>query len=211
MKTYLNNNPGKQLSVDNIVVDPDELDERHYAIRWYVFKLEGATWHIDGKLVRKFGTITVDKVFGGDPSALDQAENGFYIVAENRTKNENGTFTPFPSSHKEFRQVVLVLDQATANRLTSIHPNAEFHIVDIKDLLNDNFEWQITGVTLGEHWRITEFPVELEGYSCYAEYSVYDTACRPLWSARPLHWTKTRIKVCWWISTTTITRKTPFS
>lgn len=175
LKEYLANNPDRQLTVDGITVDPAELDNIHYAIRWYVFKLEGSSWHADGKLVRKAGSIIVDKTFGGEEAAIDQAENGFYIFAENGTKNADGVFVPHPTTHKNFQQVVMVLDQATANSLASTYPLAKFHIVDIQNLINDDFEWVITDVELGEYWHITEYPPDVPGYSYYAEYSVYDT------------------------------------
>ena len=175
LKDYLKKNPTRQLTVDGISVDSEELDDKHYAIRWYVFKLEGSTWHVDGKLVRKVGTITIDKKFGGVDSAIDRAETGFYILAENGTKDAQGTFTPYPTTHSDFQQVVLVLDQATATSLRNTYRNATFHVVDADDRANDIFEWQLTDVTLGEYWRITEYPTEVSGYSYYAEYSIYDT------------------------------------
>jgi len=175
LKTYLQNNPSRQLTVDGVAVDPSELDDRHYAIRWYVFKLEGSSWHIDGKLVRKVGTITVDKRFGGVEAAVSQAESGFYIFAENGTKNSAGIFEAYPSTHKDFQQVVMTLNQTTANNLKAAYPNAKFHVVDAEDWANNNFEWVITDVTLGEYWHITEYPTDVPGYSYYAEYSIYDT------------------------------------
>ena len=172
---YLEKNPARQLTVEGEAVNPEELDRSHYAIRWYVFKLEGSTWHADGKLVRKYGTITVNKTFGGDAEILPAAKEGFHIVAENGTRDENGVFTPHDTSHKAFRQIILTLDQATADALKATYPLAQFHIVDIEDLQKDIHEWQITDITLDEIWRITEVPTIVPGCSCYAEYSVYDT------------------------------------
>lgn len=172
---YLEKNPTRQLSVEGEPVNPEELDRSHYAIRWYVFKLEGSTWHADGKLVRKYGTITVDKTFGGDTEVLAAAKEGFHIVTENGTRDENGVFTPHDTRHKAFRQIILTLDQATADALKATYPLAQFHIVDIEDLQKDIHEWQITDITLDEIWRITEQPTYVPGSSYYAEYSVYDT------------------------------------
>ena len=153
LKNYITG--GKTLTVDDEPVKADELDSRHYAIRWYVCKLEGSAWHIDGRLVRKEGTITVDKSFGGDPDTVALAKNGFYIVAENGTKDANGNFVPYKSTDKAYKRHVLQLKDATVN--------------------GNSYEWRIDHVLLDEYWRVTEYPVDVEGSSYYAEYSVYDT------------------------------------
>lgn len=169
LKTYLSNHSDKSLTVEGETVDPNELDSEHYAIRWYVFKLEGSTWHVDGKLVRKEGTITVNKAFGGIEEVLSDAENGFYVVAENGTMGEDGVFTPYPSSHKNYNTHVLTLDQATANRLKSQYSDAEFLVYETGSAASHSYGWKITGVLLGEYWRITEYPQDVAGTSYYAE------------------------------------------
>lgn len=175
LKEYLDNNPGKQLTVEGEVVDPNELNHSYYAIRWYVFKLEGSTWHADGKLVKKEGSITIDKTFGGDDTVLRAEKDGFYILAENGTMSEDGVFTPHPSSHEKFKQYLLVVNQTGAQNLRSQYPNAQILIFDSETDSAHHYEWVIDGVELGEYWHIEEFPVDIPGYSCYAEYSVYDT------------------------------------
>jgi len=62
------------LSIDGQEINKDELDLEHYSIRWYVFKLQKGGWHIDGKLVRNEGKMTITKTFVGS----EAAEN-FYI------------------------------------------------------------------------------------------------------------------------------------
>ena len=174
LKDYLQANPGKKLSVDGQVVDTNELDKEHYSIRWYVFKLEGQdTWHVDGKLVRREGNIRVSKAFGGVEEAIAQSKVGFHIVAENGTKDSSGNFTPYASGNSAFRQIVLVLDQATANALKSTYPNATFQVMDRTE--GGRINWDIHRIALGEYWRVTEYPNTVDGYSYYAEYSIYDT------------------------------------
>ena len=70
------------LTVDGIRVSVDDLNENGYAIRWYVFKCQSDSWHIDGKLVRKHGAITVNKTFVGNPTAVAEDKAGFIITAE---------------------------------------------------------------------------------------------------------------------------------
>ncbi len=70
------------LTVDGIKVSVDDLNENGYAIRWYVFKCQADSWHIDGKLVRKHGAITVTKTFIGNPTAVDFDKEGFVITAQ---------------------------------------------------------------------------------------------------------------------------------
>lgn len=176
LKTYLQQNPDKSLSVDNIKVNPNELDSRHYAIRWYVFKLEGSTWHVDGKLVRRQGLIDIYKDFKGEEPAIVQAEEGFYIVARNGIKEADGSFTPYNSNSPYFKQYVLVLDQKTENALKSTYPNATFSYAAAEDRVNHSYEWVLDDILLDEYWEVTEYPKgEIAGYSQYAEYSVYDS------------------------------------
>lgn len=168
------------LTVDGESVDIDELTTNAdaYMIRWYMIKYDsGDGWHIDGKLTRKKGQITVDKEFFGETAAITQAENGFHLVACNGTYT-NGVFTPYTyGTDSAYRQCVLVLDQATKTNLQSTYPHAEFLIYDSMASFSDGegYEWLIEDVELGEHWQIKEFPPSVEGYMYYAEYSVYDT------------------------------------
>jgi len=176
LKEYLAANPGKSLTVNGVAVKPSELDAKHYAIRWYVFKLEGSTWHVDGKLVPREGLLNVYKDFEGEETAITQAENGFYILAENGTRDASGNFVPYDSSHGFFKQHLLVLDSAVGSMLKRTYPNASVELVSRQDTAAHTYYWQIRGITLDEYWRITEFPKgDIAGYSHYAEYSVYDS------------------------------------
>lgn len=178
LKDYIEANT--VLTVDGIPVDPDELDKKHYAIRWYVFKSQSDAWHVDGILVRREGSITVDKHFAGDTAAIDLAENGFYILAENGTRDDEGVFTPYDSTDSRFHQLILLLDESREAELQDLYPDAVFQTYDaaVSDASAHSYGWEITGVVLDEYWRVTEFPAEdsgLKAYSYYAEYSVYDT------------------------------------
>lgn len=175
LKEYLANNPGKQLTYDGEAVDPDQLNHNYYAIRWYVFKLEGSTWHVDGKVYKKEGTITVDKTFDGDDTVLQMEKDGFYILAENGTLDENGNFVAYPHDDPDFKEYLLVVNQSGADALTAQYPDAHILIFDSETENAHHYEWLLTGVELGEYWHIEEYPVEIPGYSCYAEYSAYDT------------------------------------
>jgi len=175
LKDYLANNPGKQLTYEGEPVDPDQLNHDYYAIRWYVCKLEGSSWHIDGKVYKKEGSVTIDKTFGGDDTALQAEKDGFYILAENGTLDENGDFVPHPHDHSHFKEYLLVVNQNGADMLHQQYPDAEILIFDSETDSAHHYEWVIEGVELGEYWHIEEFPVNIPGYSCYAEYSVYDT------------------------------------
>lgn len=184
-------NPGQFLSVDEDGTqtpdDPtDDLNEKNYAIRWYMFKLvtEGGnvyTWHIDGLLVKKQGQITVDKTFSGNEAAIGAASDIFYILARNGVKNDDGSFTPYDSTNASFKEYVLVLDEAVGTALQTTYPDAQVLVYDPagSDTANNNYEWLISGVALGEYWQITEYadPVTVNGvkYIYYAECSVRDT------------------------------------
>ena len=77
------------LSVDGVAVKAEDLNDREYAIRWYVFKAQSDAWHIDGKLVRKEGLIHVYKTFAGNKALIAEAKKDFYIDAEDITAGTN--------------------------------------------------------------------------------------------------------------------------
>ena len=77
------------LSVDGVAVKAEDLNDREYAIRWYVFKAQDDAWHIDGKLVRKEGLIHVYKTFAGNKELIAEAKTDFYIDATDITTGIN--------------------------------------------------------------------------------------------------------------------------
>ena len=175
LKDYLAKNTGKQLTYDGEAVNPDQLNHDYYAIRWYVCKLEGSSWHIDGKVYKKEGVVTVDKQFGGDDTVLQAEKDGFYILAENGSLDADGNFIPYEPSDPRFKEYLLVVNQKGADALQREYPHAQVLIFDSETDSAHHYEWLITGLEMGEYWKIEEVPVEIPGYSCYAEYSVYDT------------------------------------
>ena len=175
LKDYLAKNPGKSLTYEGEPVDPAQLNHDYYAIRWYVCKLEGSSWHIDGKVYKKEGVVTVDKTFGGDDTVLQAEKDGFYILAENGTVDADGNFMAYPHDDPDFKEYLLVVNQNGADTLRSKYPDAQILIFDSETDSSHHYKWLIEGVELGECWHIEEFPVQIPGYSCYAEYSVYDT------------------------------------
>lgn len=81
LKNYSNN-----LSIDGEKISVDQLDLEHYEIRWYVFKNQSDCWHIDGKLVRKEGKMTVTKTFTGSKAAIE-AVTGYSFDTKNSTNS----------------------------------------------------------------------------------------------------------------------------
>lgn len=77
------------LSVDGVAVKAEDLNNKEYAIRWYVFKSQDDAWHIDGKLVRKEGLIHVYKTFAGNKQLISEAKRDFYIDATDVTAGTN--------------------------------------------------------------------------------------------------------------------------
>ena len=175
LKEYLANNPGKNLTYEGEVVKPEQLNHDYYAIRWYVCKLEGSSWHVDGKVMKKEGVISVDKQFGGDETVLQAEKDGFYILAENGTLDANGNFVAYAHDDPKFKEYLLVVNEKGADALHHMYPDAQILIFDAETDGTHHYKWVIEGVELGEYWHVEEFPVLIPGYSCYAEYSVYDT------------------------------------
>lgn len=166
------------LTVNDQAVDVNNLNSSTYAIRWYAFKEDGSDgWHVDGRLVERKGQITVSKAFYGDESALTSTESGFYIVASNGTRADDGTFTAYAPSDTNFKQHVLVLNDETADTLADTYPNAAFQSYDAatSSTASHTYQWEIDDISLGEQWQLVEYPTEVDGYTYYAEHSVYDT------------------------------------
>jgi len=164
----------------------EELNTDHYSLRWYVFKKESDGWHIDGRLVKKDGVFKVNKVFGGIEDAIEQAREGFFLLAENGTVTD-GVFTPYAASNSNYNAYILTLDQATANTLASRYPNATIQVYGTASNVEGDAvdAWQVNGGKLGETWRFTEMAVlptyidpttgQEKNYSWYAEYTVSDS------------------------------------
>lgn len=81
------------LSVEGEPVAVERLNAQNYAIRWYVFKAQDDAWHIDGRLVKKTGSLLIEKTFNGNTALLEQAKENFYIDALNERTGETTRLT----------------------------------------------------------------------------------------------------------------------
>jgi|GEM_PF-2474657 len=134
------------LSVDGVPVKAEDLNDRAYAIRWYVFKCQDDAWHIDGKLVKKEGLIHVYKTFAGNKELINEAKTDFAIDAKDITAGTNTVLTL--QNYKSY-------DSVTDTYMWEITN------VDYGEL------WEIT-----EHPHIFDDP-EVD-FSVYSEYTVMD-------------------------------------
>lgn len=136
------------LEVDGKPVDVNDLHSNAYAIRWYVFKCQSDAWHIDGKLVRKEGTIHVQKTFAGNKELIEKAKKGFYIDAYNENEDVHTT-----------------LD---LNNYTSCNTDTQTYLWEVTDVDYGEL-WTIT-----EHPNtLADEGVE---FNVYSDYSVVDSA-----------------------------------
>lgn len=133
------------LSVDGVAVKAEDLNDREYAIRWYVFKYEGDSWHIDGKLVKKEGLIHVYKSFAGNKELIEGAKEGFYIDARDV---------------KDSTTTVLNLDNAV-----SYDAATDTYMWEITNVEYGE-PWILT-----EHPAVKGLP---DGYSVFSEYTIMD-------------------------------------
>ncbi len=134
------------LSVGGVPVKAEDLNERAYAIRWYVFKAQDDAWHIDGKLVKKEGLIHVYKTFAGNKELVTEAKSDFYIDATDITAQTN---------------TVLNLQNYSSHNETTDTYMWEITNVDYGEL------WQIT-----EHPHLFDTP-DID-FGVYSEYTVMD-------------------------------------
>lgn len=135
------------LSVDGETVKAEDLNDREYAIRWYVFKCQSDAWHIDGRLVKKHGLIHVYKTFAGNKALVADAKSDFYITADDITA---GTQTRLDLQNK-----------------TSYDEATDTYMWEIKDV-DYGEEWVIT-----EHpHQFTDPSVD---FYVHSEYTVMDS------------------------------------
>lgn len=143
------------------ITDTSTIDSDHYAVRWYVFKPEpGSDWHVDGRLIKKVGTVKVNKNFGGNATltalAIEQAEkdyaNGKSFITASCTgyyldPNDESSFVTYTSP----RQVELWFTPQT-----DAQPYGYIY-----DAATDTYAWVIEGVEAHEKWVVTEHPPDL--------------------------------------------------
>ncbi len=134
------------LSVDGEAVAAEDLNAEAYAIRWYVFKVQSDAWHIDGKLVKKEGSIELRKTFAGNQELIEQAKEVFAFNAVQTATGETQTFTP-------------------ADAVYDAESNA--YIWEISPVEHGD-PWQITEIA-------DAFTDSTISYSVYPEYTVLDT------------------------------------
>jgi len=134
------------LSVDGVPVKAEDLNDREYAIRWYVFKAQDDAWHIDGKLVKKEGLIHVYKTFAGNKELITEAKRDFYIDATDITAGTSN---------------ILNLDNYTTYDSVTDTYMWEITNVDYGEL------WEIT-----EHPHL--FAAPGVDFGVYSEYTVMD-------------------------------------
>jgi len=133
-----------------------DLDTDHYTIRWYVFKSQDDGWHVDGRLIKKVGTVKVTKDFGGNAALVEAAiqatkdasgEKAFVIATcKGYYKNVNGveTFVSYATPRTE----KLYFFESTA----AGDGGYEY------DAATGTYSWVITDVEAGEEWVVTEYP-----------------------------------------------------
>ena len=115
------------LSVEGVKVAAEDLNDREYAIRWYVFKVQDDAWHIDGKLVRKEGLIHVYKTFAGNKELIKEAKSDFYIDATDITAQTNtvlnlSNYTTYNEATDTYMWEITNVDYGEEWRITE-HPH----------------------------------------------------------------------------------------
>lgn len=143
------------LSVNGVAVKAEDLNDREYAIRWYVFKAQDDAWHIDGKLVKKEGLIHVYKTFAGNKELIAEAKEDFYIDAYNRSDNKHTTlhltnYKSYDSVTDTYMWEITNVDYGELWDITE-HPHVfndsgvDFHVYSEYTVMDAHGDQSITG------------------------------------------------------------------
>lgn len=153
------------LSIDGQPIDKNELDLEHFAIRWYVFKYHSNGFHIDGRLVRKEGKMTVTKTFAGSKAAIESVTG--YSFTEQEIKNNTGYCINVKGGETD-----LNLYTGTNSSISPIiADNSITTYEDTTYLLT--FIWVID-VKYGINYTIAEQNYNTEGYLTNTVYNIVD-------------------------------------
>lgn len=145
-----------KLSVDGEAVTVEQLNEHGYTILWYglAYNYGDGNYHIDGRLVRKVGSIRVKKTFSGNADAIAAVEGGSYTIT---------------AASK---------DKTLALNLKEYDADYNQNGYQSHDSGTHTYTWEIPNVTYGEKWTLTEndYTAKINGQSVnpYMEYTVED-------------------------------------
>ncbi len=143
------------LSVDGNPVKAEDLNDREYAIRWYVFKAQDDAWHIDGKLVKKVGLIHVYKTFAGNKELIAEAKTDFYIDATDISTGVNtvldlNNYTSRDSATDTYMWEITNIDYGELWKITEHphrfeDPNVKFGVYSEYTVMDAHGDQSITG------------------------------------------------------------------
>ena len=142
----------RYLSVGGVPVESSQLNDNYYTIRWYVFKAQDDAWHVDGRLVKKESLFDITKTFAGNPQAISNAKDGFYITARNLDGDEL------------YHLYITRPDTPPGDGEVKLPTKVE----------DDKYIWTITGAEYGDRWIATEYPVAVSNAISHSEYRLID-------------------------------------
>lgn len=160
LKNYASN-----LSIDGQAIDENELDLEHFAIRWYVFKSQGDGFHIDGRLVRKEGKMTVTKTFTGSKAGIE-AVTGYSF-----TDQEIKTNTNYCINVKGGETDLNLYTGTNASPLPTVTNNSTSENNVTTYLLT--YTW-VVDVKYGINYTLTEKNYLADGYLTNTVYNIVD-------------------------------------
>ena len=157
LKNYSNN-----LSIDGEKISIDELDLEHYEIRWYVFKSQDDCWHIDGKLVRKEGKMTVTKTFTGSKAAIEAVTG--YSFDTKQSSNSN-YYLEMKGGNTTSTTTELYLNSAKLEDKSTVQDGIATY--ELK------YTWEVD-VKYGINYTITEKNYNVDKYITNTVYNIVD-------------------------------------
>lgn len=157
LKNYSNN-----LSIDGEKISIDELDLEHYEIRWYVFKNQSDCWHIDGKLVRKEGKMTVTKTFIGSKAAIE-AVTGYSF--DTKQSSNSSYYLEMKGGNTTATTTELYLNSAKLEDKSTVQDGVATY--ELK------YTWEVD-VRYGINYTITEKNYNVDKYITNTVYNIVD-------------------------------------
>ena len=146
-------NKGKDITVNGVAINVENLTTDNFAIRWYVFKDHDTDyWHIDGILVPKSGVLNITKTFASEEIAdAVKKKNEFRIDVTGKFLADNAEdILTISNSLQDAQEVVNEDGTVTYSWTLAIfgtrYTVSEVNYNNLEDWVYSGTDWEYTNI-----------------------------------------------------------------